>query len=80
MWNGMGWNGMGWMGLWGLLVLVGIVLLVVLVVWVLVGGVGSSGRRNAPRSAARQRLDERYAGGELTTEEYRERVRALEED
>jgi putative membrane protein len=32
------------------------------------------------RSRARQVLDERYARGEITTEEYRERLRALGED
>ena len=32
------------------------------------------------RSEARRILDERFARGEITTDEYRERVRALEEE
>ena len=78
--------GMGWMWLFWLLLAVGVVLLVVVAVRALGGGVtrGSAGRDvdGAPRgrSRARQLLDERYARGELTTEEYRERLAALGED
>lgn len=77
--------GMGWMWIiWLLvLVLVGIVLLVVLAVRAFGGGVHASGsvtRGPVTRSRARAVLDERYARGDLTTEEYRERLTALGED
>ena len=43
------------------------------------GGQQGPGARPG-RSRARQLLDERYARGEITTEEYRERLRELAED
>lgn len=80
-------TGMGWGWIFGALVMVGVVLLVVLAVRAFGGGVSShtsaSGPApSAPRGAGRARelLDERYARGELTTEEYQERLRALAED
>ena len=76
--------GMGWMWIFWLLLIVGIVLLVALAVRALGGGIrrdgapgGDDGRPS--RSHARELLDERYARGELTTEEYRERLTALGE-
>jgi putative membrane protein len=78
---GDGW-GMGWMWfIWPLLVL-GIVLVVAL----LVRGGGSAANRDggAPppgsgtgRTRAHEILDERYARGELTDEEYQDRLRHL---
>lgn len=74
----------GWM-FFGLLMMVGVVLLVVVVVRVIAGGVRGGGAiesarpRGRPETPARQLLDERYAHGELTTEEYHERLRVLEE-
>jgi len=83
MW-GYGWDmGVSW--LFGLLMLVGIGLLVVLLVRVLSGGSsrgggpGSTGPAPGP-SRARQILDERYANGELTAEQYREQIRVLAEN
>ena len=83
--NGYG-SGMGWGWIFWLLMLVGIVLVVVVAVRAVGGGV----RRDADftrapgeqsgRSRAREMLDERYARGELTTEEYRERLTALGEN
>lgn len=81
MW-GYGWN-MGWVWLLGLLILIGLVLLIVLSVRVFTG----EGSRNRPGQAERmpgstrahQILDERYARGELTTEQYQEQVRVLNE-
>ncbi len=77
--------GMGGMWLWwlfGLLLIVGLVLLAVLVVRTLAGGTGS-GPPNAPGAAppnrAREILDERYARGEVSTEEYQERLRSLQQ-
>ena len=83
---GYGFN-MGWMWLWALLALVGLVLLVLVVVWAATGGITRSGPRAAApaapdsrvRTTPRQILDERFAKGELTTEEYRERLTVLEE-
>lgn len=75
--------------LFGLLLVVGIVVLVVLGVLALTRGVGrdvsqgrsTSQRVSAPgRSAAVQILDERFARGDLSAEEYRERLRTLGED
>lgn len=71
--------GMGWGWLFWLLMVVGVILLVVVAVRALGGGVtGGAGVRRPPaRSRARELLDERYARGELTTEEYRERLQGL---
>lgn len=76
--------GGGW--LFGVLMIVGIVLLVILVVRLSTGGTNRTrtgdGAHGAATglSAARRILDERYAKGELDTEEYRERLKALRED
>lgn len=84
---GMG-MGMGWGWIFWLLLLAGIVLVVVVVVRAVGGGVrrderpggaGADGGRQG-RSRAREIVDERYAAGELTTEEYRERLAALREN
>ncbi|MDP3208717.1 MAG: SHOCT domain-containing protein [Rhodoglobus sp.] len=74
--------GMGGGWLFWVLIAVGAALLVVLLVRVLGGGVkgvdrGAQDARGASR--ARQQLDERYARGDLTSEEYRERIRAMSE-
>lgn len=79
-------SGMGWWWIFGLLLLVGLVLLVVVAVRAAGGGVRRAGDLpraddgQLGRSRAREVLDERYARGELTTEEYRERLTALGED
>lgn len=79
---GNGW-GMGWMWLfWPLIILV-IVLLVVLLVRGTTprtpgpGGEAAPSRPEGGRSRAQEILDERYARGELTDEEYEERLRHL---
>jgi putative membrane protein len=78
--------GMGWMWLFWLLLVLGVVLLVVVVARALGGGVTgpTTDRRDAGerpgRSRARRLLDERYARGEITTEEYRERLSELGEE
>ena len=76
---------MGWWWLFGLLLFIGIVLLIVLVVRVLSGGSSRGGGSGAGGAAAgpsraRQILDERYAKGELTAEQYREQVQVLSEN
>ena len=59
----------------------GLVLLVVLAVRVFGGGISPrGGDRPQGLSHAREIFDERYARGELSTEEYRERLQTLGED
>lgn len=76
--------GMGWPWLFWLLVIIGGVLLVLVAARALGGGMTRSegGDDRAPReqSRARQILDERYARGEIATEEYQQRLRVLGED
>ena len=77
MMNGIGMGG-GW--LFGVLITAGVVLLIILLVRYLGGSVKRNGRGEPDmrgRLSARQLLDERYARGDLTTEEYRERIRVL---
>jgi putative membrane protein len=77
MMNGIGMGG-GW--LFGVLIAAGVVLLIILLVRLLGGGVtrGGRGEQNMGGSSnARQLLEERYARGDLTTEEYQERIRVL---
>jgi putative membrane protein len=80
---------MGWMWLWGLLLIIGIVLLVLLAVRVTVGGIrsgygtgGTDGPGGPPpggEGRAREILDERFAKGELTADQYREQLKVLGE-
>ena len=83
MW-GYGWD-VGWSWLFGLLMLAGLILLVVLAVRVFGGasshsaGPDATGLASGP-GRARQILDERYARGELTTEQYREQIHVLKEN
>ena len=70
-----GWGG-GWMWLWGAATML---LVVLLVVWLVRSIAGSSRpRRTDPSERARSILSERYARGELSTEEYRERLSELQ--
>ena len=82
--NGFGMGGMWGFWLFGLLLLLGLALLVVLAVRAVGGGITRNANvqprasdRLESRSRAREILDERYARGELTTEEYRERLHTL---
>lgn len=83
MMNGGGMGGMGLMWIFGLLVLVGVIVLIVVLVKALSGRspntAGHGNNRGTGPGQARQILEERYAHGELSTEEYRERLRILEE-
>jgi putative membrane protein len=82
-------QGMGWMWLWTILLLLGIGLLVLLAVRVFSGGVrneygppgpqGPGGPSPLGRTTARQILDERFARGELTADQYREHLKVLGE-
>ena len=80
---GNGW-GMGWMWFIWPLVILGIILLVVFLVrGTTTRAPGAGGEAARPprggtgRSRAQEILDERYARGELTDEEYQERLRQL---
>lgn len=72
-----GWGG-GWMWLWGIAMMA---LFVVLTVWLVraaTAGQASSGPPpSQPLDRAREILAERYARGELTIDEYRERTEHL---
>jgi putative membrane protein len=76
--------GMGWMWLFWLLLIVGVVVLAVVAVRAIGGGIsrshGGKGRVPREQSRAREILDERYARGEISTEEYQERLRVLGEE
>ncbi|GAA4283770.1 hypothetical protein GCM10022261_13010 [Brevibacterium daeguense] len=81
---GMGTGGMWWIWVFGVLLLIGVIVLVVVLVQLLAGRPGNAprgGYQGAVASGARAReiLAERYARGELSTEEYRERLRTLED-
>jgi putative membrane protein len=76
------------MWLWGILLLIGIAILVLLAVRVFGGGVrggyappAAQGPGGPPmgRSRAHQILDERFATGELTADQYREQLKVLGE-
>jgi putative membrane protein len=80
---GMGAGGMSGYWWFGLIVLVGVALLAVALIRGYNGGGvnGSAPTRNGDRPSelgeARQILDERYARGDLTTEEYHEHIQGL---
>ncbi len=74
-----GWGG-GWMWLWGVAMMT---LFAVLILWLIrAAGANSSSPASPPRrdphDRAREILGERFAKGELTPEEYRERVSELQ--
>lgn len=77
-------QGPGWW-LWGILLLLGLALLVVVAVRAFGGGIGGRGgqgqdnRGQETPSTARRILDERFARGELTAEQYREQLKVLGE-
>jgi putative membrane protein len=74
-WDGQMMGGWGWMWLVGLLSMLLLVALGVVVVWAVTRS-GSTSRPD-PTSRAREILNERYARGEISTDEYRERLDAL---
>ena len=83
---GYGYNDGGvWMWVFGGLMMIGVVVLIGLAVWAVVTATTrGTGVRTAPESSAtggrertRQVLDERYARGEMTSEEYTERLHTL---
>ena len=84
--NGFGGGGM----VFGFLLMLGLLVLIGLGIWALItwlrraqsGPAGPADGRSsgAARSQAREVLDERYARGELSTEEYHEKLKALGEE
>lgn len=66
------------MMLFGLLVVVGLVFLGLALIRGLSGRTRPATQPAPPRATGRQILDERYARGEVTTEEYQERLRGLQ--
>ena len=72
------------MVLYAALLVVGVTLLAITAVRALVGGIGTdspspaTSARPASSGSARQVLEERYATGELSTEEFQHRLRVLQ--
>ena len=82
MWGNSFGMGSGW--LFGALIMVGVVLLVIVLVRMFgrsrrddTGGAAKSEAVRGADKTARQILDERYAEGDLSTEEYRDRLGVL---
>jgi putative membrane protein len=69
------WHHADWMWLWGGLMIVIWVALIVAVVWLLVTPTGRD--VTPPTNGPRDILAERYARGEINTDEHRERLEAL---
>ena len=82
---GYGYDGGGaWMWVFGGLMMVGVLVLIGLVVWAVTAATnrGAAAAATSPadvggRTRTRQVLDERYARGELNSEEYTERLHTL---
>ena len=72
-----GYGGGAWMWIVGGLVLIGVVVLVVVLIRSATAGTNVGATPAATTSTPRQILDERFARGELTTDEYRERLETL---
>ncbi|MQA87567.1 MAG: SHOCT domain-containing protein [Streptosporangiales bacterium] len=73
------WGPGGWMWLWGPLMMLFWVAVIAVAVWLIIRAIAAAQRpREEPggdgRDPAKGILAERYARGEMTTEEYRERL------
>ncbi len=74
-WDGhMGSGGTWWMAIFGTLMMAGFAVLVVWLVRTTAASAGGQSRVDDPFDSARRILAERYASGELSAEEYRERM------
>lgn len=79
-------NGMGMAWIFGAVLLVGLILLGVVLVKSVsgksptVGGSGTTGGSGSGSGRGREILDERFARGEVSAEEYREMRRTLEDE
>ncbi|MEV8181467.1 MULTISPECIES: hypothetical protein [Micrococcaceae] len=81
MMNGFGMGGMGLAWIFWVLLIAGVILLAVVLVKAF--NRNATDRHGPPRTGAgpaREILEGRYARGEISTEEYQERSRILEED
>jgi putative membrane protein len=77
-WDGhMEWGGGWWMLVWGTLMMAGLAVLIVWLIRTTAGGGSGQGAVDDPLASARTILAERYARGELSSEEYRERVEQI---
>ena len=81
--NGYGVAG-GWMWIFGGLMMLGVLVLIGLAVWAVIAATNREARIAATspadvsgRARTRQVLDERYARGEIDSEEYTERLHTL---
>ena len=80
-------GGSGWMWVFGGLMMVAVVVLIGAVVWAVIAATnrgnrgptagGASPAEVGGRTRTRQVLDERYARGEMNSEEYTERLHTL---
>ena len=78
-------GGGGWMWVFGGLMMLGVLVLIGLAVWAIIAATTNRGPTTAATSPAdvggrtrtRQVLDERYARGEIDSEEYTERLHTL---
>jgi putative membrane protein len=77
-------DGGGWMWVFGGLMMVGVLVLIGLAVWAVIAAthrgptaVATSPVEAGGRARTRQVLDERYARGEMNSEEYTERLHIL---
>jgi putative membrane protein len=83
--NGSGIGGFWLSWLFGALIVLGVVIVGVVVVRAKAGGLSGqlsarADHRSKRNGRARAILDERYARGELTTEEYQQRLKGLKEN
>ena len=69
--NGFFGMGAGW--LWWILILI----FIILIVWMVVRNTQQRNGRSTKRESAREVLERRYANGEISSEEYRERKQEL---
>lgn len=70
-WGHVDGRGGGWMWFWGTLMMLSWVAVIAVVVWIVTRSRATAGSR---ASRAEEMLDERYARGDLSTDEYRERL------
>ena len=76
-WDGhMGWGG-AWMAIFGTLMMAGLVVLIVWLVRATPTSTGSQHLSEDPLASAQRILAERFARGELSADEYRERTDQL---
>jgi putative membrane protein len=73
-WDGHMWGGGGWMWLWGTLMMLFFVGVIAVIVWLLIRASHSGASGSNP---ARRILDERYARGEIDTDDYEARLEKL---